>query len=367
MEGQIFDDGSFTGYPASENGGDNNYGDIGGGPYYPPNETVALASYGFNLASHANNHAWDFGEAGMVATHKNLAKAGILFAGSGLSLADARRPVYLEKGGRRVSLVAVAGTHTPQSVAGPGDADEKLRPRPGVSALRATPVTVLNKVQFDAIRDIALAQGQPLTGEETDITLYTGQSPIEWSHWRLGMGAEPSLTWDINPDDYAGIVQSIRTAKDHSDITILSLHAHEAASGADESYIPLQPASRVPATYTQNISHAAIDAGADVVLIHGPHTLRGIEVYKSRPIFYGLGSLTYSLGLNFRGYHLPVEWDDGIISEVKFENNLPSEIILHPLLSASIEMDMGPNPIKTRPPQRIMNGIPPMMIDVSVG
>lgn len=57
MEGQIFDDDTFTGYPASENGGDNYYGGIGGGPYYPPNETVVLASYGFNLASHTNNHA----------------------------------------------------------------------------------------------------------------------------------------------------------------------------------------------------------------------------------------------------------------------------------------------------------------------
>ncbi|RTE73115.1 hypothetical protein BHE90_012460 [Fusarium euwallaceae] len=339
MEGQIFDEDTFTGYPASENGGDNYYGGIGGGPSYPPNETVALASYGFNLASHANNHAWDFGEEGMVTTHKNLQKAGISFAGSGLSLADARRPVYLKKGGRRVSLVAVAGTHTPQSVAGPGDPDDNLQPRPGVSALRATPVTVLDKVKFDTIRDIALAQGQVLTGEETDITLYVGQSPIAWSHWRLGTEAEPSLAWDVNPDDYTGIIQLIETAKDNSDITIFSLHAHEAASGADESYIPIQPASRVPATYTRNISHAAIDAGADVVLIHGPHTLRGIEVYKSRPIFYGLASLTYSLGLNFRGYSLPVEWDDGIIAETKFEDNLPSQIILHPLVHNQLTND----------------------------
>ncbi|RSL86284.1 hypothetical protein CEP52_015864 [Fusarium oligoseptatum] len=314
MEGQIFDDDTFTGYPASENGGDNYYGGIGRGPSYPPNETVALASYGFNLASHANNHAWDFGEEGM-------------------------------------------------SVAGPGDPDDNLQPRPGVSALRATPVTVLDKVKFDTIRDIALAQGQVLTGEETDITLYVGQSPIAWSYWRLGTEAEPSLALDVNPDDYTGIIQSIETAKDHSDITIFSLHAHEAASGADESYIPIQPASRVPATYTRNISHAAIDAGADVVLIHGPHTLRGIEVYKSRPIFYGLASLTYSLGLNFRGYSLPVEWDDGIIAETKFEDNLPSQIILHPLVHNQLINDTSlpdramPKIAPKAQAQRILNDI----------
>lgn len=224
----------------------------------------------------------------MVATHKNLAKAGISLAGSKLSLAEARQSVYLEKGGRSVSLVAVAGTHTPQSVAGPGDPDEKLRPRPGVNALRATPVTVLNKAQFNTIRDIATAQGQILTVEETEITLYTGQLPIAWSHWRLGTEAEPSIAWDAIPGDYAGIVQSITTAKDHSDIAI----------------------------------------------------------------FYGLGPLTYSLGLNFRGYSLPVEWDDGIIAETKFEDNLPVEIILHPLIHDHLTND-------TSLPDRAMPKIAP--------
>ena len=34
---------------------------------------------------------------------------------------------------------------------------------------------------------------------------------------------------------------------------------------------------------------AAIDAGADAFLGTGVHVLRGIEIYKGRPIFYGLG------------------------------------------------------------------------------
>ncbi|KAL4876529.1 hypothetical protein BJY04DRAFT_223008 [Aspergillus karnatakaensis] len=339
MEGQIFDEHRFTGYPASENGGDNFYGGVGGGPFYPPAQAALLADYGFNLASHANNHGWDFEEAGMLATHQNLAAVGISVAGSGLTLDAARKAVYVDSGNTRLALISVAGTHTPQSVAGAGDVGESLRPRPGVSALRATPITVLPPAMFDAIRDIATAQGQKLAGNETDITLYTGQTPISWSNWRLGPEGEPCIEWDINADDYRGILEAMGATKNQSDATIFSLHAHESESGASDEIIPLPYAATVPAGYARNISRAAIDAGADAVLIHGSHTLRGIEIYNSRPIFYGLGSLTYSLGLSFRGYNLPIEWDDGVIAETLFEDNVPVEVVLHPLVHNQLTND----------------------------
>ena len=40
-------------------------------------------------------------------------------------------------------------------------------------------------------------------------------------------------------------------------------------------------------------SRAMIDAGADVVTASGPHVLRGIEIYKGQPIFYGLGDFIF--------------------------------------------------------------------------
>jgi poly-gamma-glutamate synthesis protein (capsule biosynthesis protein) len=53
---------------------------------------------------------------------------------------------------------------------------------------------------------------------------------------------------------------------------------------------------REPLQYMKDIAHAAIDAGADVVMGHGPHYTLPIEVYKARPIFYGLGNLTFNTG-----------------------------------------------------------------------
>jgi len=48
--------------------------------------------------------------------------------------------------------------------------------------------------------------------------------------------------------------------------------------------------------YMKEIAHAAIDAGADIVVGHGPHYALAVEVYKGRPIFYGLGSFSFHTG-----------------------------------------------------------------------
>ncbi|KAF4962770.1 hypothetical protein FSARC_9174 [Fusarium sarcochroum] len=122
----------------------------------------------------------------------------------------------------------------------------------------------------------------------------------------------------------------MKEAKRHAKTAIFSLHAYESASGAYDAIIPLPYAATVPAAYTQNLTHAVIDAGVGFVLVHGPHHSRDIEKYKSRPIVYGLGSLTYSLGLHFRSYHLPIGWEYGTIAGTQFRNNRPLEIVLHP-------------------------------------
>jgi Bacterial capsule synthesis protein PGA_cap len=48
--------------------------------------------------------------------------------------------------------------------------------------------------------------------------------------------------------------------------------------------------------YMTQIAHAAIDAGAHIVMGHGPHYSLPVEVYKGRPIFYGLGSFSFHTG-----------------------------------------------------------------------
>ncbi|HTT80323.1 MAG TPA: CapA family protein, partial [Stellaceae bacterium] len=48
--------------------------------------------------------------------------------------------------------------------------------------------------------------------------------------------------------------------------------------------------------YMTEIAHAAIDAGADIVIGHGPHYSLPVEIYRGKPIFYGLGSFSFHTG-----------------------------------------------------------------------
>jgi poly-gamma-glutamate capsule biosynthesis protein CapA/YwtB (metallophosphatase superfamily) len=65
-----------------------------------------------------------------------------------------------------------------------------------------------------------------------------------------------------------------------------------------------------------DIARAAIDAGADVVMGHGPHYLLPVEIYNGRPIFYGLSNLTFSTGHLGRKHSGWV----GLLIELTFEH-----------------------------------------------
>jgi poly-gamma-glutamate synthesis protein (capsule biosynthesis protein) len=63
---------------------------------------------------------------------------------------------------------------------------------------------------------------------------------------------------------------------------IVTIHAHE--SGAERM---------APAEFLVTFARAMVDAGADVFVGHGPHVLRGIEIYQGKPIFYSLGDFIF--------------------------------------------------------------------------
>ena len=71
---------------------------------------------------------------------------------------------------------------------------------------------------------------------------------------------------------------------------------------------------REPLQYMTEIGRAAIDAGANVVVCHGPHYSLPVELYKGRPIYYGLGNLCFKTGHLGRRHE---NWI-GIVAEVSF-------------------------------------------------
>ncbi|MHA7132714.1 CapA family protein [Oerskovia turbata] len=82
----------------------------------------------------------------------------------------------------------------------------------------------------------------------------------------------------------------VRTADEHADVVVVQ--AHMGAEGPDAGAVT----RGTETMYGENrgdpvaFSHAAIDAGADLVLGHGPHVLRGMEWHRGRLIAYSLGN-----------------------------------------------------------------------------
>ncbi len=97
--------------------------------------------------------------------------------------------------------------------------------------------------------------------------------------------------------DLAQARQVIERAAAKAEVVVVQVHM--GAEGADKGHVK-------PGTETflgENrgdpiaFSHAVIDAGADLVIGHGPHTLRGMEIYKGRLIAYSLGNFAGGTGL----------------------------------------------------------------------
>jgi hypothetical protein len=94
----------------------------------------------------------------------------------------------------------------------------------------------------------------------------------------------------------AAVVDSIRPTVD-----LLLVTFHGGAEGAKAAHVPeaAESLGREPRGELRAWARAVIDAGADAVIGHGPHVLRGIEFYRGKPIAYSLGNF-----LTYRGFNL---------------------------------------------------------------
>jgi poly-gamma-glutamate synthesis protein (capsule biosynthesis protein) len=327
LEGNLFDTWTFTGSPAAENGGFEQ-GGVGSGPVLPKSMAADLKKLGVGMVSTANNHSLDWGVEGLVATLRNLDEAGVAHAGSGRNLFEARSAAFVETAHGRVALIGSASTFMPMAPAGAGGGDGRLLkvPRPGISALRSRPIALVTPAELETLKRVAQRQGKLVDPGDDEVTLAPNEAVFIQQSFRRA--DHTGLTYELQPDDRAGILKAIRSGKEGADLAVYSIHAHETDSGGQE--FDADPASLHPADFLTPLFHDAVAAGADVVLTHGPHVLRGIEIYKGKPIFYGLGSLFFVLGTDFRP-----EWYDSVVAAIEFRNAKVSEIRLYPITLGS--------------------------------
>ncbi len=99
-----------------------------------------------------------------------------------------------------------------------------------------------------------------------------------------------------NVNDLAFAKQLVIEAKKRADLVVVSFHG--GAEGTDQQHVPNQ--TEIFAGEKRGnlplFAHTVIDAGADLVLGHGPHVMRGMEIYKDRLICYSMGNFaTYGM------------------------------------------------------------------------
>jgi poly-gamma-glutamate synthesis protein (capsule biosynthesis protein) len=196
-----------------------------------PDNLAALARAGLDVATLAGNHIADAGPEGIEDTLASLRELGIATAGAGANLAEACRPATIEAAGRRIGVLSY-------NCVGPRDG--WARPSKAGCAY----VEVLTHYELD----------------------------------HAGPGGPPRIFTFATPESLEALRADVAALRARVDLVVVALH-----KGLGHVRARL-------AQYERDVAHVAVDAGADVVVGHHAHILRGVEVYRGRPIFHGLGN-----------------------------------------------------------------------------
>src|SRR5215471_2344430 len=179
--------------------------------------------------------------------------------------------------------------------------------------------------------------------------------------------------------DQDDALQVIRDARAEADIVIVSFHGgaegatHQHVPGGDETFLGEDRGN------LRKFAHAAVDAGAQVVIGSGPHVVRGMEVYQGKLIAYSLGNFATYGPFNLSGenglslileVHLAMDgtFRGGSVHPVKQEKpggpKLDAEMRIVPILRELSAADFGMNAVlvgddgKLSPPANQLPKVP---------
>jgi poly-gamma-glutamate synthesis protein (capsule biosynthesis protein) len=209
----------------------------------------ALRGAGIAAVGVANNV--NYGDAAILGSIAALDRAGIVHTGAGADRAAANAPVILERAGIRFGFLQRSSVYWPTNhEAGAHD--------PGIAVIRAH---TAYQVPMHKTRPEIPPMNRP------------GIPPI-------------IVTW-ADADALQSFAADVAALRARADVVVASCHW---GLGKDTL------------AYMRDIGHAAIDAGADIVIGHGPHYSLAVEVYRGKPIFYGLGSFSFHTGHGGRAH-----------------------------------------------------------------
>lgn len=195
----------------------------------PPEMAQIFTDCGFQAATIANNHMYDFGPDALLDTRALLLEKGIAVTGAGRDLAEAREPAIVDCKGIKVGFLGYCSVIPHGGEAAPN--------KVGIAPLRV-------KTSYDT------------RGPHSPVRVLT----------------EP------DERDLAMIIEDVTALRKKVDIVMVAFHW-------GVIWVP-----RVIADYQVTVAHACIDAGADMIIGHHAHVPKAIEMYKGRAIFYSLSN-----------------------------------------------------------------------------
>jgi len=256
---------------------------------------AALREAGIAAVGLANNV--NYGAAAILGSIDRLDRLGIAHTGAGSDLKAARAPAIVARGGVKFGFLQRSAVYWPTN-------HEAGENGPGIAALRAH---TAYQVPAHKTRPEIPPMNRP------------GIPPI-------------ILTW---PDRayLKSFADDIAALRREADIVVASCHW-----GLGEEVLD----------YMTETAHAAIDAGADAVIGHGPHYSLPVEVYRGKPVFYGLGSFSFHTGHGGRrhgdwiGMMAEVTVERGGVSAAAFRfvrHNDANETVLCPVAAEGETLD----------------------------
>jgi poly-gamma-glutamate synthesis protein (capsule biosynthesis protein) len=200
-------------------------------PPADPAHLAVIAAAGFDILTLAANHVYDSGPEGIADTLAAARSAGLLTTGAGPDLAAAREAAVVHRRGRSIAVLDY----------------NCVGPRQSWATSRKAGCAYV-----DVLTHYEMRNANP--------------------------GGPPDIHTFCEPGSLQRFQADVSAAAQSHDIVIVAVHkglVHTPALLAD---------------YEREVAHAAVDAGAAAVIAHHAHILRGVEVYRGRPIFHGLGN-----------------------------------------------------------------------------
>jgi poly-gamma-glutamate capsule biosynthesis protein CapA/YwtB (metallophosphatase superfamily) len=299
------------------------------------------ANMGIKMMTKANNHTWDGGDEGVWQDFHELDRVGIVHVGVDYNLVEARQAryaatpkgtvamvgVYSDNGrqilGMPISTVSVTApqlaqlqamrdsivarrNEVPEPIAVPSDPpgsvvvfglrfatsapdpnagsemEQRVRDSERRRGVIKTKSNTINLTTWYGVTAPQMAQLRAIAGDKGQSS---GQTLIAWGqHFRVTSGPG-EYHYDMDPQDERDVLREIRTGKQDSDLEIATIHWHQNRFAFQHYSF-----DHYPADFEIKFAHDAVDQGADVFVGHGVHTIKGVEIYKGKPIFYGVSN-----------------------------------------------------------------------------